>query len=318
MSVGVNLLVMGKTGVGKSSLSNYLSDTKKFKVQAGRKTTEEIISLTGSKINESEIYIYDSKPIELDRYWENSILGGFDTKKVKADFDIILYCFSSIEENIDPKEVEKIIELRRVNKNIVFAITNDDIRKVSNENLIQKLKSIGFNSNDIVRVSNEDKEYLNGESCKKYGKEQVLISIGEKIKPYINEKMESEINFIISRRIPTWNLRCKGELKKNKSFLIDKSEKRDEFDLVEDFNSYIHEMEKTLQAELIDIMKNSCFKYSWIYNQQCLNKYKDIISSGILLPTKNKRTYNFALTDKIERQLEKYWIDKSRELINEL
>lgn len=316
MSIGVNLLLMGKTGVGKSALSNYLSNVDKFKVEAGKKGTEELINLTSSKANESEIHIYDSKAIELNSCWENSILGAFDAKKTKADYDVIIYCFSALEENIEAKEVEKIIEIRRINKNIIFAITNDDIRRCSNENLIKKLNDIGFTSNDIVRVSSEEKVYLNGQSCKRYGKEEILSSVGNKIKPYINQKMEKDMNLIISRRIPTWNLRCKSELKKNKSFLIDKNEKRDEHDLVEDFNLYIHEMEKTLQAELINILKKNYSRYSWIYNQELLGKYSNsIIESEILLPSKTKRSYNFAITDKIEKQLEKYWTTKSKEII---
>ncbi|MGL4740327.1 MAG: GTPase domain-containing protein [Sarcina sp.] len=314
MSIALNLLVMGKTGTGKSSFINYLASGEKVKVGAGKRITEEVIKKVD--INNFKVAMYDTRAIEVGSCWENSIFASFDAVKKKADFDIILYCFSSLENDLENKEIEKIVEIRR-NKKIIFIVTSDDIKKSAENGVLRKLKGMGYTENDFVMVNSEEKLFLTGEKSLSYGKNEVFKAIRNKVEEEIAMDINSDFNIVISRRIPMWSLRCKNELKSNKSFFKMKDERKDDDDLVDDFNRYLKETEEALNEELKDILKKTYQKYDMLYDKSILKKCDDIlITSKLYIPDNNKKGCSPSIIDKIEKHLERYWRDNLKIVIN--
>ncbi|MGL5822609.1 MAG: GTPase, partial [Sarcina sp.] len=313
-NIALNLLVMGKTGIGKSSFINYLAGEEVVKFGAGKRVTEEIIKKVD--INDFKVAIYDTRAVEIESCWENSIFASFDAIKKKADFDIILYCFSALEKDLDNKELEKIVEIRR-NKKIIFVVTSDDIKKNNDNNVLRKLKDMGYTENDFVMVNSEEKLFLSGKKSSKYGKENVFRAIRKKIEEEIAMQINSDFQIVISRRIPMWSLRCKNELKSNKSFFKMKDERKDDDDLVDDFNRYLKETEDALNDELKDILRKTYKKYNMIYDKSVLEKCDSVmVTSKLYIPDNNKKGCSPSIIDKIEKHLERYWKDNLRNVVN--
>ncbi|MGL5575106.1 MAG: GTPase domain-containing protein [Sarcina sp.] len=317
MAIALNLLVMGKTGVGKSALVNYIAESDLSRVGAGQPITEEIVKRFDYMCGGSKLAIYDTKAIENGDDIEISILNSFDKSKKRADFDLIVYCISSLQNMIDAKEIERIVEVRKRNKNIIFVITSDDIKKRENKEVLNKIKDLGFKDLDFIRVNSEEREYLSGKFANKYGRDKIFKSIKVKLREYIIKGIMEEFTIVIERRVPMWHLRCQNELRNNKSLFLRKNEKRTEEELVKDFNLYLKETEEALNDELVSILKSVYRKYNFMYKEEVLDYCEDInINSQLYLPDKLKKSYNFAVIDKIEKNLTRHWSDAMREVVS--
>lgn len=317
MAIVLNLLVIGKTGVGKSALVNYVTGEELAKVGAGKAITEEVISRFDYTYNGSKMAIYDTKALKNEEETELIILKEFEENKKRADFDLILYCISSLQDTIDSKEIERIVEIRKKNKNIIFVVTSDDIKKLENKGVLNKIRDLGFKDTDFVRVSSEEKEYLSGEKNESYGREKLFDSIKIKLREYIAKSIMDEFTIVIERRVPMWSLRCQNELKNNKSLFLRKSEKRTEDELIKDFNLYLKETEEALNDELISILKSVYRRYSFMYEEEVLDFCSDVkINSKLYLPDKLKKSYNFSVLDRIEKNLTRHWTDSMKEIVS--
>ncbi|MGL5066365.1 MAG: GTPase domain-containing protein [Sarcina sp.] len=316
MAIALNLLIIGKIGVGKSSLVNYISENNIAKVVAGKTKQSKVLQKYDIDYKGSKIGVFDTKAINMEEDIETEILASFNENKKRADFDLIVYCISSLQESIKTKEVERIVEIRKKNKNMIFVITADDIKRVKNKNVLSKLKDLGFKDSDFVRISSEQKEYLSGKVGEQYGKTKLFESIKVKLREHIARNIINEFAIVIERKVPMWSLRCKSELKNNKSLFVRKNEKRTEEELVKDFNLYLKETEGALNEELSSILKSIYRKYRFMYNEEVLEYCEEMnISSQLYLPDKLKKTYNFAILDKIEKNLVRHWSDAMKEVI---
>lgn len=317
MAIALNLLVMGKTGAGKSALINYIAEQELAIVGAGKQVTQEVVTRFDYMYNGSKMAIYDTKAMESEENIESNILAAFEGNKKRADFDLILYCISSFQDTIDAKEIERIVEIRKKNKNMIFVVTSDDIKRLENKDMLTKIKDLGFNDLDFIRVSSEEKEYLSGEQGKQYGKEQLFESIKLKLRDYIVRNVMEEFTIVIERRVPMWSLRCQNELRNNKSLFVRKHEKKTEEELIRDFNLYLKETEDALNAELSSILKSVYRKYNFMYKEEVFDYCEDInINSQLYLPDKLKKSYNFGVLDKIQKNLTRHWSDAMKEVIS--
>ena len=315
----LNLLILGKTGAGKSSLVNYICDKKVASVSAGGIGSKESIERYEYKYDQTSINLYDTKGIEELELSEKPRLALFELSKEKAGFDMIIYCINTGVKKVSTKEIKKILEIRRNNKNLILVITADDITKGNDNNVFNQMHVIGFTDGEIIKVNSENKVYITGEKSISYGKEDFFHAIRKKVSNKIFTSIEKEITVNVSRKATTWKLRCKNELNSNKKLFISKDKRRTETELVDDFNQYLKEVENSLNEEIKDILMKMYLKYKILYGEDTKEALEKInINSGLYLPDKNKRTYNFAVLDKVEKQLEKYWLDEVENIIKEI
>ena len=182
---------------------------------------------------------------------------------------------------------------------------------------LNKIRDLGFKDTDFVRVSSEEKEYLSGQKNESYGKEKLFNSIKIKLREYIAKSIMDEFTIVIERRVPMWSLRCQNELKNNTSLFLRKNEKRTEEELIKDFNIYLKETEEALNDELISILKSAYRRYNFMYKEEVLESCSDInINSKLYLPDKLKKSYNFAVIERIEKNLTRHWSDSMKEIVN--
>ena len=113
-----NIIVAGKTGVGKSTLINSVFREKLAETGIGKPITKHLrkISKEGMPIN-----IYDTKGLELERDVQRQVLEDITSeinksfKKSKQDqIHVMWYCINSNSNRIEETEVEMINEFAKL------------------------------------------------------------------------------------------------------------------------------------------------------------------------------------------------------------
>ena len=208
-----NILLLGKTGVGKSNLINSvlkLNDSEKAKEGYGKNTTKSFIEYTS--IKRPGLRLIDSKGIEIGQYNKDKFIKETTkyieeiAKKGNADEFIngIWYCIQSdserFEEEIDViKELNELYEEKKLP--IIFVLTKSFDEKQylrmqkELENLgikdivpvMAKEKKLIINKKEIISpVKNlEELIALSFDKCKNSGYSSFKKSLTEKIYDYL-------------------------------------------------------------------------------------------------------------------------------------
>lgn len=116
----VSNMVVGKTGVGKSTLINNIFREPLAKVGVGRPVTKHLQKITKEEV---PVIIYDTKGLELDTDIQKGIkqeIVEFMSKEKKVD--VCWYCVSGSQARLDGKEIE-LIEVLATYTPVIIVIT---------------------------------------------------------------------------------------------------------------------------------------------------------------------------------------------------
>ena len=159
ITVYINILFLGRTGTGKSTLINLiLGENKSFERGNGFSATSQ--NLIVYKKTGIPIRLYDVKGIEnestVDNYLEILTKFNQDNSKSKDDY-VIFYCIEykkgTVIEGIEDKIYEKLVEIKR---KIYFIITktNYDINKEPKD---EKTKEVREGRREKIEKAIKDK-----------------------------------------------------------------------------------------------------------------------------------------------------------------
>jgi len=136
----LNMLVVGKTGVGKSTLINAVFGADLAKTGIGRPVTEHCEAYT---IPESPITIYDSRGLELNKDNGENLKEIYDVVKSRNSsgntqkyIHICWYCMSENIPRLEDAEINIIRDIRRLIPVIIVLTQSpdgDDTQKFINE-----------------------------------------------------------------------------------------------------------------------------------------------------------------------------------------
>ena len=188
-----NVLIMGKSGVGKSSLLNYMFGEDKQQVGTGAPVTKENeLNCFDYQYDENfSIRIYDTWGLEpgADRAaaWKQKILEEVhrqDKKSIKDWFNTIIFCLSRNSDRVEDFEVEIIKGLVREKNQVAIVITHcqskdDEKAKILRSAMLARLHDEGIETikeDNFVFVSNVKKKLLTG-SVEQFGKDDVFALI---------------------------------------------------------------------------------------------------------------------------------------------
>lgn len=193
----INILVVGKSGVGKSSLLNYLADKDVYKTGVGSPVTQEYFEnyVYIDKSKDVAYNLFDTKGIEPGE--TNTFVEIIENKidefeKHESIFDklhTVFYCFSAPSKRIEPFEIEFIKRLKEIIPVVIILTKCDLVDAVSINNLKSYVeKNVG--STHTIQVCSVEQRTRRG-TTSPFGRDQVLkhsfIGIWDKLNYELNE-----------------------------------------------------------------------------------------------------------------------------------
>ncbi len=209
-----NVLVMGATGSGKSSLLNYLCGENLAKAGAGKPVTGEGIFEYDVALNGQTVRLFDSWGIEADKVerWKSIIDKELAThgadKPIEEWFHSVIYCIQAGGARIQDTDLEIIRNFFCEGYNVVIVLTKAD--QVSAEDQAKMEKTI---RQEVVSSVEEGKSF-NVISCcsvekktrygdtKAFGRDEIIEQIKknwfctvlDRLPRYVIKKLEDEID----------------------------------------------------------------------------------------------------------------------------
>jgi len=129
---GINILALGRSGVGKSSLLNYLLGYEHYKTGYGRPVTKLGFHVEKSLIYDQPVTLIDSAGFEAGPNFKPG-LDCLMTELEKHDpsshpmeewLHVILYCFNAVSARVEPVDREIINMLRDKGLGVIVVITH--------------------------------------------------------------------------------------------------------------------------------------------------------------------------------------------------
>lgn len=180
----LNIIVVGKTGVGKSTLINSVFREKLAETGIGKPVTEHMKKIVKKTM---PLAIYDTRGFELGKEVQvevkqeiiNTIRHGLATRDINETIHCIWYCINAMSDRVEPEELEWLRELSEENQSTqvpIIIILTKSILKESTQKMKKVLLEENLNVVQVVPVLSEDCEIENLGVVKAHGLD-VLINV---------------------------------------------------------------------------------------------------------------------------------------------
>lgn len=208
-----NIAIVGMSGVGKSSLINYLFGTETAKAGIGRPVTEKGFFRSTKSIQNVSVCFFDSWGLEVGKIdeWLQSLddelrQRGTD-KPVQEWFHTILYCIGAGRSRIEDSDISIIKKFTDSKYRVIAVLTKADMLTESEEALfIQTIKEY-TNNIDVIPVCSEYREYRNGFKIEPYGKEAIEESIINNFWDSIGSRLPNRCTKLVEEYLISWKSR---------------------------------------------------------------------------------------------------------------
>lgn len=183
----LNIIVAGKTGVGKSTLINSVFKEKLADTGMGKPVTSHMRKITKKGV---PLAIYDTRGFELGKEVQaevkqevmDTISKGLATQNINKAIHCIWYCINTASNRIEPAEIEWLRELSMENQitqvPIIVVLTQSFSKKKA-----QEIRQVLLNENldiiQIIPVLAEDYEIEDLGVAKAYGLDVLIKVMGE-------------------------------------------------------------------------------------------------------------------------------------------
>ena len=220
-----NVLIIGKSGVGKSSLLNYMFGRELQKVGVGAPVTiMEVKEFVYKYDDHFEMHIYDTWGLEPSAQkaeeWKETIfeeIGRHDKKNISEWFNTIIFCLNAKSARVEDFEIDIMEELLREKNHVTVALTHCNSKSdpdgiVLRESVKEELTKRRIEAPDdrnFVFVSNVRKKLLGG-TVEQFGREEIFISIIRNVWA----SLKSKVPYLTRRKFENSFARKKAELLK--------------------------------------------------------------------------------------------------------
>lgn len=183
----LNIIVAGKTGVGKSTLINAVFKDELAETGMGRPVTNHMRKITKKDI---PLAIYDTRGFELGKDVQedvkkevfDTINKGLATKDINKAIHCIWYCINTASNRIEPEEIQWLRELSRENQVTqvpIIVVLTQSISKKNAEQMRQMILDENLDIIQVIPVLAKDFEIEDVGIVKSFGLERLIEVMGE-------------------------------------------------------------------------------------------------------------------------------------------
>lgn len=183
----LNIIVAGKTGVGKSTLINAVFKDELAETGMGRPVTNHMRKITKKDI---PLAIYDTRGFELGKDVQedvkkevfDTINKGLATKDINKAIHCIWYCINTASNRIEPEEIEWLRELSRENHVTqvpIIVVLTQSISRKNAEKMRQMILDENLDIIQVIPVLAKDFEIEDVGIVKSFGLEKLIEVMGE-------------------------------------------------------------------------------------------------------------------------------------------
>ncbi len=214
----LNVALIGQTGVGKSSLINYLFDSPKRATGAGKPVTEQGFFKENLLLNNVPVSLIDSWGIEQGKaeIWQRQFEQFLKQHNYETDVadwvHIAVYCISAATSRIQDFDLSIIKMLQRQKINVMVALTKTSLVPAETIQALQQTLQLEFGKNvPIIPVNSVSQTLLSGEKIEQVGKEALIDEMQLNYLTMLENRLPERIQFVLQQHIQTVDRRAISE-----------------------------------------------------------------------------------------------------------
>ena len=195
----LNIIVAGKTGVGKSTLINSVFREKLAETGMGKPVTDHMRKISKKGV---PLSIYDTRGFELGKEVQaevkkevvDTISKGLATQDINKAIHCIWYCINTASNRIEPEEIEWLKELSKDNQITqvpIIVVLTQSFSKKNAASMRQMLLDENLDVIQVIPVLAEDYEIEDLGIAKAYGLDVLIKVMGEALPDELMDTLQN-------------------------------------------------------------------------------------------------------------------------------